>query len=331
MPTTPLTATTHRIETRYSLPGPLIQEEALGSDYKYDSDDASVTLTIPRDPREFHVLGEAETVYVPALSPEQPSMAGTPRVWALNVIKVTVDLTGLGSMQDKEIRPFEEIQEQVDKSWHRGVEISAREVSRFVAWLRVETGQSWLGTGDEPSIQYGRSYLRETGQEGFLIAYGEEQSVTMRHGEIGADARSLKRIRSRLSLDEDVPPELELLADARFFARESNLVHGQRAVLAASMAAEIAAKKALLRRTPTEKRPVVELLLKGRSNVPDLVSDIAKACIGRSLKVENAKLFRHLQELTKLRNGIVHTGQRVDRNTAYKMSFAVEELMTWLE
>jgi hypothetical protein len=329
--TTPLTATTHRVETRYSLPGPLIQEEVLGSAYTYDRDDVHVTLTIPRDPRDFHVPGEAETVYVPALSPEQPSMAGTPRTWALNVIGVTVDLAGLGSMKDKATRPFEEIEEEIDKSWHRGVEVSAREISRFLAWLRVETAQSWLGTGDEPSIQYGRSYLREAGQGGFLIAYGEEQSVTMRQGEIGADARILESIRSRLTLDEDVPPELELFADARFFARESNLVHSQRAVLAASMAAEIAAKKALLRRTPPERRPVVELPLRGRSNVPDLVSDIAKACIDRSLKMENPDLFRHLQELTELRNRIVHTGQRVERDTAYKMSFAVEELMTWLE
>lgn len=331
MPTTPLTATTHRIETRYSLPGPLIQEEVLGSDYTYKRDDASVTLTLPRDPREFHVPGEAETVYVPALSPEQPSMAGTPRTWALNLIRVTVDLAGFGSMKDKATRPFVEIEEAVGKSWHRGAEIAAREVSQFIAWLRVETAQSWLGTGDEPSVPYGRSYLREVGQQGFLVAYSEKESVTIRHGEIGAAARNLERIRYRLSVDEDVPPELELFADARFFARESNLVHGQRAVLAASMAAEIAARKALLRRTPAERRAALELLLKGRSNVPDLVSDIAKACIDRSLKVENPELFRRLQELTELRNRIVHTGRRVDRNTAYKMSFAVEELMTWLE
>ncbi len=331
MPTTPLAATTHRVETRYALPGPLIQEEALGTEYTYSRAGTVVTLTVPSGPREFYDPREVETVYVPALSPEQPRVEGTARIWALNVMRVTVDLTGFGSMQDKATRQFEDIRDEIDKSWYRGVEIANREITRFVAWLRVETAQSWLGTGDEPSTQYGRSYLREVGQDNFLIAYGEQQSVTMRHGEIGANVQSLERIRSRLNVDEDVPPELELFADARFFARESDLVDGQRAVLAASMSAEIAAKKAILRRTPAERLPAVELLLKTRSNVPDLVSEIAKASIDRSLKVENPELLRQLQELNTLRNQIVHTGRRVDRNTAYRLSYAVEKLFAWLE
>jgi hypothetical protein len=153
----------------------------------------------------------------------------------------------------------------------------------------------------------------------------------MRHGDIGANVESLERIRLRLDADEDVPPELELFADARFFARESDLVDGQRAVLAASMAAEIATKKAILRRTPAERRNVVELLLNTRSNVPDLVSNIANAAIDRSLKAENAELFRQLRESIELRNRIVHAGRKVDRNTAYRLSFAVENLMDWLE
>jgi hypothetical protein len=330
VPTTPLAATTHRIETHYALPGPLIQEEALGTAYAYGRDDAAVTLTIPRDPREFYEPRESETIYVPALSPEQPRMEGTPRIWALNVMRVTVDLPGLGSMHDKATRPFEDIREEIDKSWYRGIEIANREIARFVAWLRVETAQSWLGTGDEPSLQYGRSYLREAGQEGFLIAYGEQQSVTMRHGGIGANVQSLERIRSRLSEDEDVPPELELFADARFFARESDLVDGQRAVLAASMAAEVATKKAIRRRTPAQRRSVVELLLRRRSNVLDLVSEISKASIDRSLKVDDPELFRQLRELTELRDQIVHAGRRVDRTTAYRLSYAVEQLFAWL-
>jgi hypothetical protein len=331
VPTTQLAATTHRIETRYALPGPLIQEEALGTSYRYSRGDATVTLTFPRDPRDFYEPRESETVYVPALSPEQPRMEGTPRIWALNIMQVAVDLPGFGSMHDKATLPFEEIRDEIDKSWHRGAEIADREITRFISWLRVETAQSWLGTGDEPSMQYGRSYLRELGQDGVLIAYGEQQSITMRHGEIGANVESLERIRMRLDADEDVPPELELFADARFFARESDLVDGQRAVLAASMAAEIATKKAILRRTPAERRNVVELLLKTRSNVPDLVSDIANAAIDRSLKAENAELFRQLRELIELRNQIVHTGRKVERNTAYRLSFAVEKLMDWLE
>lgn len=330
MPKIELEATTHRTETRYALPGPLIQEEALGSSYEYASDDAIVTLKIPADPRELYDPRESETIYVPALSPEQPRMEGSPRIWALNLMQVTIDFPGLGSMQDKATYTIEEMRGEVDKSWHRGAEMSDRVIAQFTAWLRVETAQSWLGTGDEPSMQYGRSYLRELGKDGFLIAYGEKQSVTMRHGAIGADVRTLERIRSRLSADGDVPPELELFADARFFARESDLVDGQRAVLAASMAAEIATKKAILRRTPEEKRSVVELLLKTRSNVPDLVADIAEAAIGRSLKAEDPELFRQLRELTDLRNQIVHTGRRVDRNTAYRLSFTVEKLMAWL-
>jgi hypothetical protein len=327
----PLAATTHRVETRYALPGPLIQGEALGTSFTYANAESIVTLRIPRDPREFHEPHELETVYVPALSPEQPSIQDTPRIWALNLIQVAVELPGRGTMQDKARRPFEAMEDEVARSWRRGFEVSNTEVTRFVAWLRAETAQSWLGTGDEPSVQYGRSYLREVGQDGFLIAYGQEQSITFRHGEAGASVQDLERIRSRLEADEDVPAELELFADARYFARESDLVDGQRAVLAASMAAEVATKKAILRRTPEGRRAAVELLLKTRSNVPDLVSDVAGASIDRSLKVEDPELFRQLRELNELRNQIVHTGRRVDRDTAFRLSYAVEKLFAWLE
>jgi hypothetical protein len=312
------------------MPGPFIQEEVLGTSYSYARNDTTVTLSLPRGPRDFYESHELETVYVPALSPEQPRMEETPRIWALNVIRVTIDATGKGSMRDKASMPFDEIRPELDRSWRRGLEIANNEVTRFTAWLRVETQQSWLGTGDEPSMQYGRSYLREIGQEGFLIAYGEEQKVTMRHGAIGASRESLGRIQAHLDSDEDVPAELELFADARYFARESDLVDGQRAVLSASMAAEIAAKKAILSHVSAERRPSVELLLKQKSNVPDLVSDVAMASIDRTLKTDDPGLFRELRELNDLRNQIVHTGRRVDRQTAYRLSFAVEKLMDWL-
>jgi hypothetical protein len=223
VPTTQLEATTHRIETRYALPGPLIQEEALGTNYTYSKGDATVTLTFPRDPRDFYESRESETPYVPALSPEQPRLEGTPRIWALNIMQLAVDIPGFGSMHDKETLPFEDIRDEVEKSWYRGAEISNREITRFMSWLRVETAQSWLGTGDEPSMQYGRSYLRDLEHGGLLIAFGEEQSITMRHGEIGASVESLERIRSKMDADEDVPPELELFADARFLPASRTL------------------------------------------------------------------------------------------------------------
>jgi|GEM_PF-4479581 len=331
IPDPPLELTTHRFEIRYSLPGPLIQETALGTKLVYRRDDSTVTLMIPSEPAEFHESDEAETIYIPALSPDQPRLQGTPAVRALNLIKIWVDFPGTGSMQDKKSRPFEEIEQELERSLSQGLAIANTEATRFTAWLRVETSQSWLGTGDEPSTQYGRCYLRDAGADGYLIAYGPQQSFTMRHGEIGASVNQLDDIRTRLSGGEDVPPELELFADARFFARESDLVDGQRAILAAAMAAEIATKRALLRRSSIERRPVVEILLKSRSNVPDLVSKIASAAIDRSLKTEDPKLFGQLQELTELRNQVVHGGRRVDRDKAYTMTFAVEKLLAWLE
>jgi hypothetical protein len=312
------------------MPGPAIQEEALGTSYSFNRDGMTVTLQLPSRPAEFYEPQESETIYVPALSPEQSSMAETPRIWALNLIRVTVELDGIGSMQDKQSMPFDALEHKLDESWRRGHAISGTEVGRFTSWLRVETQQSWLGTGDEPSMQYGRSYLREVGQEGFLIAYGEQQTVIMRHGGIGASRENLGRIQTHLEAGEDVPAELDLFADARYFARESDLIDGQRAVLSASMAAEIATKKAILRQVTAERKPAVELLLRQRSNVPDLVSDIARVAIGRSLKADDPALFRELRELNDLRNRIVHTGARVDRQTAYRLSYAVEKLMTWL-
>jgi hypothetical protein len=257
-------------------------------------------------------------------------MEGSPRIWALNLVRVTVDMPGTGSMSDKASLRLEDMREAVDTSWHRGSEIAHEAVTRFIAWLRVETQQSWLGTGEEPMMQYGRSYLRELDHDGFLIAYGEAQSVTMRHGAIGASRLNLERIRNRLASDEDVPTELELFADARYFARESDLVDGHRAVLAAAMAAEIATKKALLARTPVERRDAVALLLKRRSTITDLVSEIAQVSVGSSLRTDDPELFRELKELNDLRNQIVHAGRRVDRRKAYALSFAVEKLFRWL-
>jgi hypothetical protein len=60
VPTTQLAVTTHRIETRYAVSGPLIQEEALGTSYRYSRGDATVTLTFPRDPRDFYEPRESE-------------------------------------------------------------------------------------------------------------------------------------------------------------------------------------------------------------------------------------------------------------------------------
>jgi hypothetical protein len=233
-------------------------------------------------------------------------------------------------MRDKAQLPFDAIRPALDKSWRTGHQLAFSEFEAFLAWFRIQTKQSWLGIAGEPSTQFGRSYLREAGKEGVLIAYGPEQKVVMRNGNIGATSAQVAETVRHLEASSGVPPEASLLADARFLARDSDLVDGHRAVLAAAMACEIAAKKALRDATSAERRPAIDLLLRRRSSVPELVTDIAEVAVDRSLGKEKPELLARIKELNTCRNRVVHTGTTVEQQDAFHLVQAAEDLFEWL-
>ncbi|GAB3264545.1 hypothetical protein [Arthrobacter pigmenti] len=225
----------------------------------------------------------------------------------------------------------EDLREALDSSFDIASPVAQKEIQRFLAWLRILTKQSWLGMAEEPIPPYGRTYLREQGEVGFLLAYGPRQSLTIRSGLIGATSDHIGTIVRKLESDEDLPPEFSLLADARFMSEDADVLDGHRAVLAAAMAAEIAANRTLRSKTPISRRPLVELVLARKSNVPDLVSSVAMATLGVSLKVDDPKIFRGLVELNTLRNQVVHTGKSVEKDQARVLVRAVDALFDWLE
>lgn len=321
--------TRHRVSVRFSVPGLWVHPDGLGAILQYQKDQCDVVIALPARPDDFMNADEPEVVRIPSLSPAPGSQTN---VFSINTIQVEVSLDGEGSTQDKRRLDPNTLQRVIGPSWDKAYSCAEREILHFLSWFRVSHRQPWLGLAEQNAWQYGRAHIfdAETGER--LFSYGPKQIATLRFGQLLAAKRAdIELLQEPLASGREVPTSSALLADALFLVEETETVDAHRAILAAAMACEIRIKHALRSRSNPETQGMVNLVLRGKSDIGVLASSVAKAVSGRSLKDENPELFSRLQALASIRNRVVHEGASVRPLEARPLVAAASQTFDWLD
>jgi hypothetical protein len=215
----------------------------------------------------------------------------------------------------------------------------------FLSWLRVLAGQFWIGASHEPPSLAGAASLDdvETGEP--VRNIGLELSFVVR-GLSEAQAleqRGLDEIATRLANEERAPEAGTLLADAQATitgpgaesSRAASRRDTRRAVLLAAIASEIKIKETLRKKTSTEKRDLVDVLINSWREVDTVTAGLTdkamRAAVGHSLREDNKSLYKAVVKLFELRNQIAHRGKEPTISEAQIAVAAAVDLSKWLD
>ncbi|MFN0105557.1 MAG: hypothetical protein ACKV2U_26155 [Bryobacteraceae bacterium] len=221
----------------------------------------------------------------------------------------------------------------------KSFQIAEAVVGELIEWSRID-GQSWLGLhGQLPKLVGEASLEDETsctlfGYNDDGLPYREPDTVDY---EIKSSLDQTRAFELRRLLSDGRPslPFAEtLLADALYFI-QLNPPDSHRAVLIAAIACEVKVKDALRKKTPTERLPLVNLILENPRDwsmaAQALYDKVTKAAFGRSLKDENRILFKEIGELFELRNKIAHKGEKPDQAESKRLVRAGRRAFAWLD
>ena len=198
---------------------------------------------------------------------------------------------------------------------------------RVLVAARVE--QPWIGLiGSSPRVIEVRGKRLDTGVE------IDGARALRLPGKIIATDTVFEPEQFSAALVEDGPrTELLLLAQARYFAHFAPDLQPGLAVLLAAIACEVAAKAVLEERASPEVRPLLDLLVKGRrlpGPAVDLFGSVALAVLGHSLREDDEALFRTLERLFQVRNGLAHRADSPTRQEAADLVRAALAAIEWL-
>jgi hypothetical protein len=183
----------------------------------------------------------------------------------------------------------------------------------FLTWVRTTRRQFWLGLSGEPSPLVWRTELRDG--DGNRLPVGYPGIVTK--GMAGAKEVSLSSEETSEIIDHiergDAPALHKVfLSDAQYIAKESPWRNLRQAVLMAAIACEVAVKQFLRAAASPEQQELVELVLSNPRDVSLAAATLfdkgCKAVVSRSLKEENASLYKRVDKLFQDRNKIAHRG-----------------------
>lgn len=288
--------------------------DAIGASFEYEDSGKRVTLSLPTDGDSFSKLPERFS-HPPVPSLVQAGPVFQEEGWdaataALMLFQVTIET---------EVEFPAQKPSDLDGGQRQAVETCLREAidrasdiaGRFVRHARAAApAQSWLGLSTHPPKQYGVASLeyRETGQ--FIFGLGEEQSITMRSSRLRLEKADLDRIGKDVACEAEPPVAESLLADAWHLEDATAANDQDRAVLVAAVACEVKSKQAIRRSVGVDGSALAELILKRRSNLPELLDEVLEACCAISLRRADPELYQSVKALSHQRNAIVHSGRR---------------------
>jgi hypothetical protein len=329
------------VSSRFALRGIWVQPDALGQEFTWNMDQYQVTLALPQSQGDFTADDEPEIQKIPALMPTA-RITGSGEAVSVHLIKVTVKFSGPISAATK-AAAMEASQSEDDSEalsvfgntaqqyWEEGHGVAARAAHTWLSYVRVVSSQPWLGIAVEPPVHYGRSYIMDDVAGVGLMAFGPKQSVTIRSGLVALALDQLNEIQRKVENREEYSAAEALLADARFLAREAEVVDSQRAILIAAIAAEIKSKLTIRQKIDPAKSELLNLVLDRVSNLPKLLDTVLEAAFSISLRTSEPQLYEKMQRLNILRNHVVHRGIRVEQAEGRQLVVAAGQLFDWLD
>lgn len=310
--------------------------DLIGFSFETDREGHRVRVSFPSTPDAFSSLPESiADQWLPSLVPAGPVFDEPDRdnrTVGLVIFEVTVEVsTDVPFPKPEEVTP--ELRAIADRDLGVGRDIATQVAVLLLRHLRAAAPhQSWLGLATHAPEQYGIAALEFRATGDHILGYGPMQSVTMRSSRIRLDVEDMHHIAAATS--EDIEPGVaeSLLADVSHLSDASGANDRDRAWIVAAIACEVRVKRELRARAASDQRELVELLLRRRSNLPDLLGEVWKAVVGTSLRAVNPDLFDKVNSLNMQRNRLVHAGQRDPRVPQHlDPAHIAQALFEWLD
>lgn len=306
------TMTEALVRTRYVVPELWIGKDALDFSFTLKRDGHHVVVRLPNTPDALSAIHEdLADQWLPSLVPGGPVFEEAGRdSWTAGLIlfEVLVELaTEIPSPKPSELTP--EIRAIAERDLKIGSKICDSVANLFLRHVRATAPrQSWLGLATHEAEQYGIASLenRHTGE--FIFGMGAGISVTMRSSRLRLDRGQFFQIAKAVAEQTEPGVAESLLADAWHLNDATGANDRDRAWIVAAVACEVRVKRELRNRAVPENTELVEMVLRRRSNLPELLDEVWTATGGTSLRHADKELFTHVTTLAAQRNRIVHVG-----------------------
>lgn len=330
-----------RVEVRYALRVLWVRPDVLGTSYTWEEDGRKVTLALPSTPEDFTNADETEVPLVPSWVPTAV-IEGSGAAAAIQIVRTETTVEAevsaqlkasidFGSEDDDEAERAKMFSGTTQLAFREGVERIEKALRAWLSHIRSQGSQPWLGIAAEVPPQYGRGHVFDIAAGIRLMSFGPEQRATIRSAQIALTPDVLDEIVARLQAGEGPDVARSLLADARFLSQEAETRDPQRAVLIAAAAAEIKAKETMREKVPASRAALLDLVLRRVSNLQQLLDGPLPAALNVSLKEINQELYDRVSQLGQLRNRVVHQGERVEDDEAWRLVMGAQLLFDWLD
>jgi hypothetical protein len=340
--------------------GLLAANDLLGGEYRVTEDDLEVAIRLPSqgsesastDHDEKPSAEEIERLF-PGWLPAELVSAGAstsailgfgphdPGFSAVRLLRVEVDFEGDIRAADYVDRPHEgpfvedPAEIMLEAARRKGEAI----VSAFIALIRTQVRQSWLGLEGE---------LIEGVGAGILVDLDAFTSIP-RSISIGPPDLVIQRIEPDQVLDSARAQELikqvrlgrapdlaeSLLRDALFVAQHSDPNASLSALLLAATAAEFRIKEVLRRAADGSTLEMLELLMTNPRDwslaAAALWDRPSKIILGSSLREADPELWKRLEKLIRRRNGLAHKGKIPSSDEITEDVRTAVRLFKWLD
>jgi hypothetical protein len=260
---------------------------------------------------------------------------------SIRAFQIAVVVESTVSSQD----PREADKSDGQRALNEALEVALTVAEEFLQWLRVSAGQYWLAASHEPPQTIGTADLLdiESGRRVPNIGYDQPLVMYSQSEETALSRDVLSDVIGRLGEGRKARSADLLLADARETlagtGSESALAASRRdvrrAVLLAAIASEVKIKDTLREKSPSHRRDLVDVILKGWREVDIAIAELPhkamRAAVGRSLHEDDPALFDAVKELFNRRNRIAHYGEEPTLSQARDAVRAAVQLSAWLD
>jgi len=312
-----------RAEFYFAVRGLLVRSELLDTTVEFCRDNFRVEILFPGERTSWghEILGPVHVFY---------KKETFERGFAVESIKATVYGEGpRGKDADGSIRHLQ-----------KSFQIAETAVAELIEWARLH-GQPWLGLHGQPVRRVGHHLLGDDSVDIADYCFDEDvlpetkEPVPEYEIEASLDAAITSSLAGHLGGTSAPSPIAEtLLADALYFVGLDPPDY-QRAVLIAAIACEVKVKDTLRQKSASDHKPLIELIL---GNPHDWsVAAVAlfdkgmAAALGRSLKSDDREMYKDINRLFEIRNGIAHRGEKPEENEARRVVLAARKVFRWLD
>lgn len=333
----------------------LIEDDLLAETYSVKKDGYEVQIRLPAKESEGSTQRdelpppkELESLFPGRRAPSVEGAAGTslsislgePPFSTVELIRAELAFEGpfgaadFANQEPRESAFFDAAHAELRKAG----DVAELTVGAFVAWIRTDGRQPWLGlegellesvgTGELVDLDAFRRLPVESSRGPDLVIHRINEDQVL------AAARAQQFMRS---IDAGSTPALAntFLSDALFAAQHSRPNATRSALLLAASAVEMKVQEALRASASGKERDLIELLLKNPRDwsmrVAALYDQPAATILGVSLRLADKDLWKALEKLFERRNKLAHRGVTPSDSEVHESIRTAVRVVRWVE